>query len=213
MSSNLRRSRHHQRRKEHQTADIGYATPRARSSVRSVSVARQAQAPPAGRWTPWVLDSKGVFYWSAMRKPDGSVEYTYADNTGQRLHSPPSASPAPPALALPFDDRAYSMPAFNSSPEVQRIGLHSHGYAHGHGHRSSYGGCAASSRLLLSPIAASYSSRPRSSSTASMFNTEISSVGSGSYLAQYYQDMQRAGHVGEKRKLDMRVSRWLASLA
>jgi len=74
MSSYLRRSQHHQRRKEHQIADMGYAAaPRARSSARSISVARQAQAPAAGRWTPWVLDSKGVFYWSAMRKPDGEL--------------------------------------------------------------------------------------------------------------------------------------------
>jgi hypothetical protein len=33
-----------------------------------------------------------------------------------------------------------------------------------------------------------------------------------SYLSLWYQDLQREGTVGERTKLDMRVSRWLASL-
>jgi hypothetical protein len=66
MTRDLRRSQHHQRRKEHQTATEA-ASPTARYKT---AAARQPQQ-ATRRWTPWVLDSKGMFFWSAMRKPDG----------------------------------------------------------------------------------------------------------------------------------------------
>lgn len=200
MSSNLPRSQaYYQLRKKQSVAmaetDYAGAAAAAAAAVarpqsmrsRSVSIIRQGQPPAAGHWTPWVLDSKGMYYWSAMRKPDGSVAYSYANNRDQPLHARPSSS-------SPDSD---SRMASSSSPEVTRIGLHSHGYA-------------------ASPSPHLATTRPLSARATSVSNTSSassSSTNSGSYLSLYYQDMLRKGHVGERTKLDMRVSRWLASLA
>jgi hypothetical protein len=55
----LRRSQHHQRRKETQpqTSEPDSGVPRSRSSP----------------WSPWTLASNGAYYWSSMRQPDGEL--------------------------------------------------------------------------------------------------------------------------------------------
>lgn len=71
MAHSLRRNQHLQRKEEYKaSSEAGIKTLNTvtlfPAPARPTNIARDTH------WTPWVLDSKGTYYWSALRRADGN---------------------------------------------------------------------------------------------------------------------------------------------